>query len=101
MYAGRIVEIGPVRDVVKAPRHPYSAGLMAAIPPLAARIERLAQIEGAMPRLAAIPPGCAFNPRCPQVFARCRDARPVLRPAGASQAACWLYDDPAGGGVHG
>ena len=101
MYAGRIVEIGPVRDVVKAPRHPYSAGLMAAIPPLAARIERLAQIEGAMPRLAAIPPGCAFNPRCPQVFARCRDARPVLRPAGASQAACWLYDDPAGGDVHG
>ena len=92
MYAGRIAEIGPVREVVKHPKHPYSVGLMASIPPLDRRVERLAQIEGAMPRLSAIPPGCAFNPRCPQVFARCHAARPELIEAGATRAACWLYD---------
>jgi peptide/nickel transport system ATP-binding protein len=92
MYAGRIVEIGPVREVVKHPKHPYSVGLMASIPPLDRRVERLAQIEGAMPRLSAIPRGCAFNPRCPHVFDRCRAERPELLDAGAGRAACWLYD---------
>jgi peptide/nickel transport system ATP-binding protein len=92
MYAGRIAEIGPVREVVKHPKHPYSAGLMASIPPLDRRVERLAQIEGAMPRLSAIPPGCAFNPRCPKVFARCYTDRPELLDAGETRAACWLYD---------
>jgi peptide/nickel transport system ATP-binding protein len=92
MYAGRIAEIGPVREVVKHPKHPYSAGLMASIPPLDRRVERLAQIEGAMPRLSAIPPGCAFNPRCPKVFGRCHTERPELLDAGETRAACWLYD---------
>src|SRR5215218_1092464 len=92
MYAGRIAEIGPVQDVVKHPKHPYSVGLMASIPPLDRRVERLAQIEGAMPRLSAIPPGCAFNPRCPHVFDRCRVERPELLETGATRAACWLYD---------
>jgi peptide/nickel transport system ATP-binding protein len=90
MYAGRLVELGPVREVVKAPRHPYTAGLMGAIPVLGQRRARLQQIEGAMPRLSAIPAGCAFHPRCAQAFARCRDERPELLPAGASDAACWL-----------
>jgi peptide/nickel transport system ATP-binding protein len=107
MYAGRIAEIGPVREVVKHPKHPYSVGLMASIPPLDRRVERLAQIEGAMPRLSAIPRGCAFNPRCPHVFDRCRAERPDLLPAGATRAACWLYDPasarqaPPGGLRHG
>jgi peptide/nickel transport system ATP-binding protein len=92
MYAGRLVERGPVRAVVQQPQHPYTVGLMGAIPTIGERRERLRQIDGAMPRLAAIPPGCAFHPRCPQVFARCRGERPDLLPAGASEAACWLHD---------
>ncbi|CAA9241383.1 MAG: ABC transporter, ATP-binding protein (cluster 5, nickel/peptides/opines) [uncultured Craurococcus sp.] len=92
MYAGRIAEIGPVREVVKHPKHPYSAGLMASIPPLDRRVDHLAQIDGAMPRLSAIPRGCAFNPRCPEVFARCLVERPALLATGATEAACWLYD---------
>ncbi len=91
MYAGRIVEIGPVREVVQNPQHPYTAGLMASIPPLDRRVERLAQIDGAMPRLSSIPQGCAYNPRCPRVFSRCAVERPELLDAGATQAACWLH----------
>ena len=91
MYAGRIAEIGPVRNVVKQASHPYTVGLMGSIPPLDRRVERLAQIDGAMPRLSAIPKGCAYNPRCPKAFARCGQDRPELLPAGATQAACWLY----------
>jgi peptide/nickel transport system ATP-binding protein len=91
MYAGRIAEIGPVRNVVKQASHPYTVGLMGSIPPLDRRVERLAQIDGAMPRLSAIPKGCAYNPRCPKAFARCAQDRPDLLPAGATEAACWLY----------
>ena len=91
MYAGRIVEIGSVRDVIHAPRHPYTVGLMGSIPKIGIRQERLMQIEGAMPRLNAIPPGCPFNPRCPKRFARCFVERPDLMHAGASRAACWLH----------
>ena len=93
MYAGRIAEIGPVREVVRHPAHPYTSGLMGSIPSLVQRVERLAQIDGAMPRLNAIPPGCAFNPRCAQVFERCRTERPELLNAGATRAACWLHAD--------
>ena len=92
MYAGRVVEIGPVREVVKSPHHPYSIGLMNSIPPLDHRVERLAQIDGAMPRLNAVPPGCPYNPRCPKVFDRCIVERPDLLEAGSTSAACWLYD---------
>jgi peptide/nickel transport system ATP-binding protein len=91
MYAGRIAEIGPVRDVIKHARHPYTSGLMGSIPTLTAESDRLTQIPGSMPRLTAIPQGCAFNPRCPQVFDRCRSERPDLLPAERSRAACWLY----------
>jgi len=92
MYAGRVVEIGPVHAVVGAPAHPYTAGLMAAIPSLDDDRERLAQIEGSMPRPGAIPAGCAFHPRCPHAFDRCRVERPELLDAGATRAACWLHD---------
>ncbi len=89
MYAGRIAEIGPVHQVINQPSHPYTSGLMAAIPDMSSDRERLNQIDGAMPRLNAIPTGCAFNPRCPQVFDRCRQERPELMQATATQAACW------------
>jgi peptide/nickel transport system ATP-binding protein len=95
MYAGRISEIGPVRQLVRHARHPYSQGLMGSIPPLDRRVERLAQIDGAMPRLSAIPRGCAFNPRCPKVFDRCYVDRPELMDAGTTRAACWLYAEGA------
>jgi peptide/nickel transport system ATP-binding protein len=91
MYAGRIVEIGPVRDVIHAPRHPYTVGLMGSIPKIGIRKEKLMQIDGAMPRLNAIPPGCPFNPRCPKRFERCFVERPDLISAGTSRAACWLH----------
>jgi peptide/nickel transport system ATP-binding protein len=96
MYAGRIAEIGPVRDVVQSPRHPYTRGLMGAIPTVGTRTERLVQIPGSMPRLSAIPQGCAFHPRCTHAFDRCRRERPERVAAGASQAACWLFAENAG-----
>ena len=96
MYAGRIAEIGPVHDVINVPAHPYTVGLMGSIPAMDEDRESLAQIDGAMPRLTAIPNGCAFNPRCPQVMDRCRSARPELMPAGATRAACWLIEDRQG-----
>lgn len=92
MYAGRVIEIGPVRDVVKSPKHPYAKGLMGSIPALDERPERLLQIEGAMPRLTAIPEGCAFHPRCPHVMPKCHESRPVLEHVGAGQVACFLHE---------
>ena len=91
MYAGRIAEIGPVRDVIHASAHPYTAGLMGSIPAMDGDRERLLQIDGAMPRLTAIPKGCAFNPRCTKVFERCKAERPELMAASATRAACWLH----------
>ena len=96
MYAGRIAEIGPVAEVIHHPQHPYTVGLMGAIPSVGDEVERLTQIDGAMPRLTAIPTGCAFNPRCTRVSdvpdGRCMRERPGLLPAGKTQAACWLHD---------
>jgi peptide/nickel transport system ATP-binding protein len=89
MYAGRIAEMGPVHDVIHAPAHPYTAGLMGSIPAMDEDRERLLQIDGAMPRLNAIPRGCAFNPRCGKATERCRQERPELQAAGATRAACW------------
>lgn len=89
MYAGRIAEIGPVHDVIHQPAHPYTVGLMGSIPAMDSDRERLLQIDGAMPRLNAIPQGCAFNPRCPQAVDRCRQDRPDLMDAGRTRAACW------------
>jgi peptide/nickel transport system ATP-binding protein len=99
MYAGRIVEVGPVRDVINRPAHPYTVGLMRCIPDIAGSGEaRLRQIPGAMPRLNAIPTGCAFHPRCEHRWDLCERERPELMPAGSTQAACWLHSArrPAG-----
>ncbi len=96
MYAGRIVEIGPVAEVIHRPAHPYTVGLMGSIPAMDEERERLLQIDGAMPRLDAIPAGCAFNPRCTHAVARCRAERPELMAAGATRAACWRVDELRG-----
>ncbi|MDF1794148.1 MAG: ABC transporter ATP-binding protein [Thalassobaculaceae bacterium] len=96
MYAGRIAEIGPVREVIKNAKHPYTHGLMGSIPSIGHDNERLEQIPGAMPRLTDIPVGCAFNPRCPHAFDKCRTVRPDLLPVEDSWTACWLYDGEAG-----
>ncbi len=90
MYAGRIAEIGPVRDVIQRPNHPYTRGLMGSIPTLEGNAARLMQIPGSMPRLTAIPKGCAFNPRCEMVFARCREERPEPIVVDRSRVSCWL-----------
>ena len=92
MYAGRVAEIGSVRDVIHSPKHPYTAGLMGSIPSIAHCADRLVQIDGSMPRLNAIPTGCAFHPRCTQTMDRCLRERPELMPVGSSQAACWLCE---------
>jgi peptide/nickel transport system ATP-binding protein len=95
MYAGRVAEIGPVHEVIHQPSHPYTRGLMSCIPDMNSDRDHLHQIDGAMPRLNAIPPGCAFNPRCEQAFLRCTRDRPELMQAKATRAACWLNEDPA------
>jgi peptide/nickel transport system ATP-binding protein len=92
MYSGRIAEIGPVRDVVKNAKHPYTKGLMGSIPAITGDADRLVQIPGSMPRLSAIPDGCAFNPRCGKTLDRCRLQRPDLISVDDSEVACWLYD---------
>jgi peptide/nickel transport system ATP-binding protein len=97
MYAGRIVEVGPVRELIDHPAHPYTAGLMASVPSLADAGGRLAHIEGALPRLEEIPSGCAFHPRCPKASPRCAEQRPELALVRRTRAACWwpLVEGPA------
>jgi len=93
MYAGRIVEVGKVRDVIKDAKHPYTKGLMGSIPVVGHEVEVLQQIDGSMPRLTEIPEGCAFHSRCPDAIDKCFKNRPDLMPTGGpSTAACWLYD---------
>ena len=92
MYAGRIIEIGPVQDVIQRPLHPYTTGLMRSIPGLEPDVKRLEQIPGTMPRLNAIPAGCAFNPRCKHVMDRCKVERPEHLNLAGRQVACWLHE---------
>jgi oligopeptide/dipeptide ABC transporter ATP-binding protein len=91
MYAGRVVESGPVRQVFNAPIHPYTQALLNSIPRMSDRCQRLTAIEGQPPDLAALPPGCAFGPRCPSAFDRCRKTSPpVLEPSEGRTVRCWL-----------
>jgi peptide/nickel transport system ATP-binding protein len=94
MYAGRIVEIGPVADVIHRPAHPYTVGLMGSIPSIVEERERLTQIEGTMPRLNETPAGCAYHPRCPHAMERCMRELPRLRAVRTTSAACWRADEP-------
>jgi oligopeptide/dipeptide ABC transporter ATP-binding protein len=90
MYAGRIVEEGPMRQIFSAPKHPYTQGLIDSIP---GKGQRLRAIEGTVPNLAKLPAGCSFEPRCPQRFDMCPTAPPPAYDVGAGQRArCYLYD---------
>jgi len=92
MYAGRIVEQGPVRQIFTSPAHPYTRALLESIPRLGARMSRLTAIEGQPPDLARLPGGCAFAPRCPHVMERCRvEAPPELEVAPGQVSRCWLH----------
>jgi oligopeptide/dipeptide ABC transporter ATP-binding protein len=97
MYAGRIVEHGPVRDILRDPQHPYTRGLLASLPERGTG-RRLRAIEGSVPVLGAFPSGCAFHPRCPDRFEPCTGAPPPeYRIDDARGARCYLHDGSAGG----
>ncbi|MEO9575048.1 MAG: ABC transporter ATP-binding protein [Tateyamaria sp.] len=90
MYAGKLAELGPVREVLSAPLHPYTDGLMGSTPLASRGKDRLHQIPGAMPRLDSLPTGCAFHPRCPRASDQCRvDPGPAIED-GAGRAACFF-----------
>lgn len=94
MYAGRLIEIGPVEEIIRTPKHPYTTGLMQAIPSIHQLDERLNQIPGNMPRLNAIPTGCAFHPRCDQRLPCCDQDIPELLTVGhRHKVACWLHEE--------
>jgi oligopeptide/dipeptide ABC transporter ATP-binding protein len=91
MYGGRIVESGPVRRIFKEPAHPYTRALLASVPRLGARLDRLTAIEGQPPDLARLPPGCAFAPRCAHAMDRCRvEAPPETDVSEGHRTRCWL-----------
>jgi len=93
MYAGRMVESGPVRQIFNRPAHPYTEALLRSIPRLTDRRERLTAIEGQPPDLASPPPGCAFHPRCPKAIERCQEQDPpTFEVAEDQRARCWLAD---------
>ena len=97
MYAGRVVESGPVRQIFNAPAHPYTQALLNSIPRMSDNRQRLTAIEGQPPDLAALPPGCAFAPRCPSAFDRCREAPPSQLTFGDQRTVrCWLADPDSG-----
>lgn len=94
MYAGRLVESGPVSRIFNAPQHPYTKALLNSIPRMGDRDQRLTAIAGQPPDLSALPRGCAFAERCPQAFDRCRsEAPPVSYPAPGRTARCWLTEN--------
>jgi oligopeptide/dipeptide ABC transporter ATP-binding protein len=92
MYAGRLVESGSVQHIFSAPAHPYTRALLESIPRMSDGRDRLTAIEGQPPDPAALPPGCAFHPRCAAVRDRCRVEAPPEIPVAAGQTTrCWLH----------
>jgi peptide/nickel transport system ATP-binding protein len=97
MYAARLVEIGDVRRIFAAPKHPYTRGLLRSVPNIALDGAELYKMEGAPPSLLRPPAGCRFHPRCPSVMEICRRENPPLEDVGEEQqAACWLYAGKGG-----
>ena len=91
MYAGRIVELGPAREVYADPKHPYTAGLLRSIPDIDVRTERLPGIKGSPPNLIHLPSGCPFHPRCPYAEERCTQETPPLFEVGVDRwSACFF-----------
>jgi len=93
MYAGRVAEYGPTRQVFDHPLHPYSIGLMEAFPSIRGPRTHLTGIPGSPPNLASPPPGCRFAPRCPKVMTRCREESPELYPVDGTLVRCFLHAD--------
>ncbi|MFE9169403.1 ABC transporter ATP-binding protein [Streptomyces kebangsaanensis] len=94
MYAGRIVESAPVHDIYKAPAHPYTRGLLDSIPRLDRKGRELYAIKGLPPNLLAVPPGCAFHPRCPLARDVCRtDVPPLYEVSGTRTSACHFWKE--------
>lgn len=98
MYAGRIVETAPVREIYKAPAHPYTKGLLESIPRLDQKGQELYAIKGLPPNLMRIPPGCAFNPRCPMAQDVCRaDVPPLFEVSPTRRSACYFWKETLDG----
>jgi oligopeptide/dipeptide ABC transporter ATP-binding protein len=95
MYAGQIVEEAPTEALFRRPEHPYTAGLLAAVPSVDERRGRLSAIAGNVPPATSWPPGCRFHPRCPLAWDRCsKEAPPLLEVAQGHRARCWLVSEP-------
>lgn len=92
MYLGRLVEVGSVREVIRQPQHPYTQGLLHAIPKLEALDEPLTPVPGDIPSPLERPPGCVFHTRCPEVFSACDQYKPELKTHASRDVACLLYD---------
>ncbi|WP_111636638.1 ABC transporter ATP-binding protein [Marinomonas shanghaiensis] len=93
MYAGHVVEEGPTLEIINDPQHPYTQGLLNALPQMTLPGQRLNQIQGSMPSLAERPSGCAFHPRCPYATQKCRQEQPNFIYSGVSSVACFLVED--------
>ena len=97
MYAGRVDEFGPTRQVFDSPQHPYTIGLTEAFPSIRGPRVPLTGIPGSPPNLASPPPGCRFAPRCPKVMTRCREESPELYPVHGTLVRCFLHADGGSG----
>ncbi|PYF83285.1 peptide/nickel transport system ATP-binding protein [Marinomonas alcarazii] len=93
MYAGHIVEEGPTLEIINDPQHPYTQGLLNALPQMTIPGQRLNQIQGSMPSLAERPTGCAFHPRCPYATQKCKQEQPQFIYSGVSSVACFMIED--------
>jgi peptide/nickel transport system ATP-binding protein len=93
MYLGRLVEVSPARELFRAPRHPYTRMLLDAVPDLDLTGRGRKAVEGEIPNPITPPPGCAFHPRCPYAFERCRVERPALLPSAPASVACHAVEE--------
>lgn len=93
LYSGRIIEFSETKTLINSPKHPYTQGLLKALPNINKPKLKLYQIKGSMPTLDKVPSGCSFHPRCPQILAKCSQERPEVSIVDESEVACWLYEN--------